>query len=114
LINLDEKRPRPLPLGTIVKAIGVLLTCLTIIVSVSTLYERTKETSLDLSLEQTVSGYFLRVVNSGNTTAISARVDLESWPVGAPWILALVFSASRSPAWVRYSHSDGTGPFILA
>jgi hypothetical protein len=84
LINLDEVCPQRSSSGNIAKGVGVLLTFLTIIATVSTLYERTNRTSLNLSLQQTIRGYFLRVVNSGSATAISVKVDLESWPVGAP------------------------------
>jgi hypothetical protein len=83
LINPEASAQR-VSYGNIAKGVGALLTFLTIVATVSALYERTKRTSLNLNLDQTISGYFLRVVNSGNTTAMSVKVDLESWPVGAP------------------------------
>ncbi len=80
----NQPRPRRLSAAHVAKAIGAVLTLLTLVTGLSALYERSKATSLNLSLEQTSSGYFLRVVNSGNTTALAVRMDLETWPVGAP------------------------------
>jgi len=80
----NQPRPRRFSGAHAAKAVGVVLTVLTLVTGLSALYERSKAASLNLSLEQTVSGYFLRVVNSGNTTALAVRMDLESWPIGAP------------------------------
>jgi hypothetical protein len=84
LINVDGARPSRFSFANLAKGIGALLTVLTIMATVSVLYERTKRTSLDLNIDQTASGYFLRIVNSGNATAISVQVNVESWPAGAP------------------------------
>ncbi len=80
----NHPRPRRLSAADVAKAVGAILTLLTLVTGLSAIYEHSKATSLSLSLEETSSGYFLRVVNSGNATALSARMDLESWPVGAP------------------------------
>ncbi|MBZ5668020.1 MAG: hypothetical protein LAO30_25980 [Acidobacteriia bacterium] len=80
----NQSRPRRFSAAHVAKAVGAILTSLTLVTGLSALYERSKATSLNLSLDQTSSGYFLRVVNSGNATALAVRMDLESWPVGAP------------------------------
>jgi hypothetical protein len=60
----------------VAKAVGAVLTVLTLVTGLSALYERSKAASLNRSLEQTVSGYFLRVVNSGNTRNEIIRVGV--------------------------------------
>jgi hypothetical protein len=80
----NRPRTRRISAGRVAKAVGAMLTIVTLITGFSTIYEHSKATALNLKLEQTASGYFLRVVNSGNAAALGVRMDLESWPVGAP------------------------------
>jgi hypothetical protein len=83
---LIDPRPRPRRFSTasVAKAAGAVLTLIALVTGTSAIYEHSKKTALNLTLEQTVSGYFLRVVNSGNTTALAVRIESDSWPIGAP------------------------------
>jgi len=112
LINTDQVAPRRFSLDDVKsgvkKGVAALLAVLAVIGGVTALYERTNRPSLNLTLDQTSSGYFFRVVNSGRATATSVKVELESWPIGAPGTWRWSFPARDIPA-----QSDSVIPMEL-
>jgi hypothetical protein len=84
----------------IIKGIGLIATVLTVVATASVLYERAKRPALTLRLEQTISGYFLRVVNSGNANCYCSESGIRVLAGRISRLVAMVISISRHPATV--------------
>jgi hypothetical protein len=83
LIDPKPKR-RSLSLTGIAASAGILLSLVSVLGGLAVLYDRSKRADLDAELRLRISGFQIRLINRGNTTATKVNIDVVSWGVGAP------------------------------